>query len=258
MDSNFSQRPALNGFHQRKAKSNQPTHVSSNGVLPTTEDLPEAPADLAEALATWHELRTAERDQARLAAAANGQAAAAAAAYRRDVGTALSQRKDPAKVKDKTEQHKAIAAAHVGFSNDARSQRERLGYDLGLMLEQAAPSLHAPIEQRIEKSARTVRGSLTAVREAWSVYSGDFEMRRWLSHVELDGGRVGAYHGAGPLPAEVVAALAVLEDHISSLDKLRSDEEQVKQHRATDAARASHLTRDAYVQRTSKADTDDA
>jgi len=111
MDSNFSQRPALNGFHQRKAKSNQPTHVSSNGVLPTTDDLPEAPADLAEALATWHELRIAERDQARLAAAANGQADAAP--YRRDVGTALSQRKDPAKAKDKTDSTRWASTANA-------------------------------------------------------------------------------------------------------------------------------------------------
>jgi hypothetical protein len=226
------QRKPLNGYHQRQSKSVQRTHVTPNARIPTSDELPEASADLAEMLDTWHQLIASEKEQARLAAVANGKADAAAATYREQVRAALSSGEDPTKVKNDTDRHKATAAAHIKFHDDARNQREKLGHTLGPVLEAEAAAMFAPIEERIEKSARTVRGALAGVREAWAVHSADFEMRRWLSHAELRGGQIGAYHGASPLPHDVAAALATLEDHINALDKLKADEQEVREYRA--------------------------
>jgi hypothetical protein len=231
MNTNVKQRRPLNGFHARKHRTRGAACVNPTTRIPTTEELPEAPADLAEALDRWHRLTVSEREQARLAAAANGKADEAAAAYRREVRETLANGGDPGKVKNDTERHKAVAATHIEFHNDARNERARLGFELGPMLEATAPDLFAPIEERIEKSARAVRGSLTSVREAWAHYSRDFEMRRWLSHAALDGGHVGVYHGSQPLPREVAEALAVLDAHIDSLDKLKADEQEVREYR---------------------------
>lgn len=68
-----------------------------------------------------------------------------------------------------------------------------------------------------------------------SGYTRDFEMRRWLSHVDLDGGTLSAYHGASPMPREVEDALAIIEGHINSLEKLKADEQEVRDFRAANA-----------------------
>ena len=198
--SNIKQRQRLNGFHQRKERSPHPTQAHARTQLPTPEDLPEASEDLRKALATWHDLIAAEREQAHEAAKANAAADAAGVTYKKKVGEALASGADPAKVKDETEKHKAIAQAHAGFSRDAAIQRDRLGVTLCALLDQEAETLFAPVEERIEDSANVMRGALTSVRDAWSGHTRDFEMRRWLSHIALDGGTVGAYHGASPIP----------------------------------------------------------
>lgn len=261
MNTNVKQRQPLNGFHQRKSKGNERTHVPANRRIPTSAEVPEASKELAAALDTWHTLIQSEREQARLAAAANAKANEATADYRAKVHAALAKGNDPSKVKDETEQHKATAKAHIQFHNDAHSEREKLGHQLGLMLEAEAPSLYAPIEKRIEKSATALRGSLASVRDTWAEFSSDLEMRRWLSHVELDGGAVGAYHGASPLPREVADALAVIETHINSLDRLKSDEDQVRAFRAgATKAKSTPVYSDTYdpearvIRRTSNAE----
>jgi hypothetical protein len=241
------QRRPLNGFHQRKARNPQPSHVTPNTRIPTTDELPEASADLAEALDRWHTLAESERAQAREAAAANAAAEQASTEYRTKVRETLAKGGDPTKVKDQSDRHKAVAKAHIEFHNDARNEREKLGWTLGPMLEAEAPALFGPIEERIEKSASAVRGSLAGVRDTWAEFSRDLEMRRWLSHVHLNGGTVGVYHGAAPLPPQVAEALAVLEDHIGALDALKADEREVQAYRDANA-------RDAAAQRRAMAE----
>jgi hypothetical protein len=233
----IKQRPPLNGFHRRKQRSPHPTHAHSTSQLPTPEDLPEASEALRKALATWHDLIAAERKQGREAAKANAAADAAGVTYKRKIGEALASGADPAKVKDDTEKHKAIAQAHAGFSRDAANERNRLGTSLGALLDQQAEALFAPVEERIEDSANVMRGALTSLREAWSGWSRDFEMRRWLSHISLDGGTIGAYHGASPIPREVEDALAIIEGHVNGLQKLRADEQEVREFRATNGVK---------------------
>jgi hypothetical protein len=233
MTTGIQQRTPMNGHYQRKHKSPHPTVVGPRTTLPTAEILTGAPAELLADLETWHELAAAERQQARLAAEANAAAEAATADYRAKVRNAMSKGADPTKIKDRTEEHKARAVAHIGFHNDARNEREKLGHRLGLMLEDAAPDLYPIVEDRIDQSAATVRGSLASVREAWASYSEAFELRRWLSHIELDGNTVGAYHGASSLPRDVVTALATLEHAIAELDRLKADEAEVRAFRET-------------------------
>jgi hypothetical protein len=231
----IKQRAPLNGFYQRKQRSPHPTQAHSRTQLPTPADLPEASEGLRKALATWHDLIAAEREQAREAAKANAAADAAGVTYRDKVREALASGADPTKIKDETEKHKAIAQAHVGFSRDAANERDRLGTSLGALLNQEAEALFAPVEERIEDSANVMRGALTSLREAWSGSSRDFEMRRWLSHIALDGGTIGAYHGASPIPREVEDALAIIEGHINGLHKLKADEQEVREFRAANA-----------------------
>lgn len=237
------QRKALNGFHQRKEHRGRDAFVGPRVPLPTSADLPEASDELRAGLDSWHNLIASERAQGRLASEANSQAERAATTYRADVRAALAAGDDPAKVKDQTDKHKAAAQAHVAFFGDAENERTRLGLRLGPMLETEAATIYGPLEERITDSAQTVRGSLTAVRDAWARYSRDFEMRRWLSDIATNGGPVGAYHGSSPLPGEVTAALAVLEEHISALDRLKDDEEQVRSFRAAEEQNRTQLAR---------------
>ena len=237
--SNIKQRQRLNGFHQRKERSPHATRASARTQLPTPEDLPEASAELRNALATWHDLIATEREQAHEAAKANAAADAARVTYNKKVGEALASGADPAKVKNETDKHLALAQAHAGFSRDAAIQRDRLSASLCALLDAEAASMFAPIEERIEESANVMRGALTLVRDAWSGCTRDFDMRRWLSHVDLDGGTLSAYHGASPMPREVEDAMAIIEDHINSLEKLKSDEQEVRDFRAANA-RALH------------------
>lgn len=233
----ITQRRPLNGFHQRKERSPHRTHIPVNGHLPTADTLRAigAPEDIVAQVQIWHDLKLTERDQGRKAAAANGQVEAAEATYRSQVREALAAGSDPAKVKNDAAKHKAVAEAHTRFATDARDERARLGYTLGAALEEIAPTLFAPAEEQIEQRASVLRESLAALRGSWSGFSEAFILRTWLSDLAIKGGMVGAYHGATGLPPEVVAALAVLEDHAGSLDKLKQDEAEVQSYREANA-----------------------
>lgn len=233
----------LNGFHQRKPRSTQPARPGTITPLPRPEEIEGASPELADALGRWHALIDAEREQYRAAAADNAKADQAAADYRAAVRAALSAGEDPAKVKDQTERHKAAAAAHVSFGADAENERGRLAGPIGTLLEAEAAAMFAPTEQRIETAAAKVRGSLAAIREAWADYSHAFNTRVWLSNIHTNGGQVPAFHGATGLPAEVVAALDVLTDHVASLDKLKADEALVAEWRNQEAAAAISLAK---------------
>lgn len=223
----------LNGFHQRKQRSLQRSNVSSNGQLPPAAVLEAigAPADLVAQVQTFHGLKEAERDQARKAARAHDAAEAATSDYRRKVRETLAEGGDPSKVKDETEKHRAVAKAHAQFSADARAERERLGFALGPQLEAAAPSLFAAAEAEIETAAVVLGQALAGIRATWADYSAAFELRRWLSHVALNGGQVGAYHGASKPPAAVTDAINSLDHEITAVARLRSDEAQVAEYR---------------------------
>jgi hypothetical protein len=229
------QRTPLNGFHERKPRTTNPTRPTTRTTLPRPDELEGTSPELAEALARWHVLIDAERQQYRDAAAANAKADEATADYRAKVREALTAGDDPAKVKDQTERHKATAAAHLRFAEDAHNERERLAGAIGALLEAEAPAMFDPAEKRIETAAASVRGSLAAIREAWAGYSHAFNTRVWLSNIDVKGGSVPAFHGSTALPPAVADALATLDDHITSLDKLKADEAQVREYRANEA-----------------------
>lgn len=228
----------LNGHHKRTSRNAVGAVVPPNGHLPAADTLAEigAPAELVALVQRWHDLVTAERDHARKAAAANAEADGATLAYRREVRETIADGGDPTKVKDATEKHRATAAAHVQFSADSQAERERLGTTLGPMLEDAAPALFAATETAIEYTATHVRAALAGVRETWREHSEAFELRRWLSHVALDGGRVSSFHGASGLPASAADALAALHHAIAELDRLKDDEAEVSRWREQEQA----------------------
>lgn len=226
----------LNGFYRRKPKSGQATYIAPNTTLPLADDLPHASEELRDGLTRWVTLKEAEREQGRLAAIANAKAEQASTDYRAKVQQALSDGEDPTKVKDMTAVHKATAETHAGHSRSARLEREKLGHALGPILEAEAPTLFGPVDDRIEDAAQSVHGSLIGLRETWATYSRDFDLRRWLSNAAIEGGMVSNYHGSTALPPDVAAALATIEDHVRSLDKLRADEAQVHEFRGDGAA----------------------
>jgi hypothetical protein len=234
MKTNVQQRKPLNGFHQRKPKNVHRTHVTPNGHLPDADALKAigAPDDLVARVQTWRGLKDAERDHARQAAAGHLAAETATADYRRKVRETIATGGDPDKVKDTTEKHKAVAKAHAQFSADARAERERLGYDLGVALEAGAPDLFTAAEAEIDKAGAVLTEALAGIRATWADYSAAFELRRWLSAVALNGGRVGAYHGASVPPAAVSDAIDALDDALGDVDRLKSDEAEVLAFRA--------------------------
>lgn len=228
----------LNGHHQRRQPARGGTYLAPNGNPPTADVLAAAgaPADLVADLDTWHQLKTREAEQAREASKANADAERATLEYRVKVRQALEKGTDPAKVKDHTEEHKARAAAHVGFARDAKSARERLGRSLGPRLEETAPTLFGNVEDKLAETADVLTGAMAGLRAAWTEHALTFEVRSWLSHVALDGGSVPAFHAARRLPDGVAEALSTLEHAITELDRLKSDEEQVLAYRRANPA----------------------
>ena len=233
MNDGIKSRKPLNGFHQRKARGHNAT-IQPNVPLPDVDTLAAAGASpaLLDAVRTWHQLIDSEREQARAARIATEAVAMAETDHRRAVREAMSAGADPSTVKSKADDHKAAAAAHEGFYNDARNARQRLGVTLGPMLEDEAARMAVVVDEEIEKAAAAVRKQLNAMTKAWGAYGKAFELRRWLSCADLNGGSISAWHGEQPMPNEAAVGIAAIDRALGELDRLRSDEEQVREYRA--------------------------
>lgn len=237
-------RAPMNGYHRRTSRSNHPAVVGPRVTLPPMEAFTGAPAELVLALTEWHALAAQALEHARKQRHALDAAERAAVEYRAAITEAVSKGTDPGKIRDKAPQHKAEAEAHAAAADAARSAQVRAGVTLGPLLEEHAPALYAPCEEELGKAEAEVRETLATLTASWRRWSTAFALRRWLSHVATEG-NVSNYHGPDNLPAEVAQALAALDTALGSLDRLKADEAQVTEHRATET-RAAEWARREY------------
>jgi len=94
----------------------------------------------------------------------------------------------------------------------------------------------AQSEAVMDDAATEVRGSLADFKKMWAVWATAWATRRKLSEIHVVGGQQFGISGGAALPAEVTAALNVLEDHLRSIDRLREDEAEMARFRAHESA----------------------
>lgn len=175
-----------------------------------------------------------QAEQARLGA----EATAAEQAYHRNVREAMATGQDATKVENQQPRLQAEAKAHGQFHDEAKKGAVACGHALGELIAEAAPTLFADSEATMATSAAEVTKAVAHLRKTWAVWSSAWSVRVVLGSAHLLGGQLGGYRGNAPLPEEVAAALATLEDHLKSLDRLKSDEANIAAFRQADEVAA--------------------
>lgn len=160
------------------------------------------------------------------------EATAAEQDYHRNVREAMATGQDPAKVTNKADNLRAQAKGHVDFGTQAKTAATALGFELGELIAAAAPALFEQSETTMTKAATDVIKAVAHLRATWSTWGLAWNVRCILGSAHYAGGQIGGYRPHQPLPPEVDAALKVIEDHLQSLDRLKSDEANVTEFRA--------------------------
>jgi hypothetical protein len=221
-------------FYSRSAQRRPVVINASSELLPRETFLghPELLA-LYDEFQTLKERTTHYLKEARKKAA---DAEAARAVYKAAKATALGNGNDPEVIEDISEALDKQAEEYRGYARDATSRATRVGTALAPLMASAAPLLFAPSEAVMDDAATQVRGSLADLRRTWAVWSAAWATRRKLSELHVVGGQQFGISGGAALPAEVTAALNVLEDHLRSIDRLQAEEIELEDWRAEQAA----------------------
>lgn len=155
------------------------------------------------------------------------EATAADQAYATNVREAMATGQDPAKVTNKADNLRAQAKGHVDFGSQAKTAATALGAELGALIADAAPALFEQSEATMTTAAADVTKAVAHLRATWATWGLAWNVRRILGSAHYAGGQIGGYRPHQPMPPEVEAALKVVEDHLESLARLKSDEANV-------------------------------
>jgi hypothetical protein len=227
----------LHGYATRRPAPAHPAVVSIRATLPPAEALTGAPEAVAEAISHWHDLGARMHDHELKALAADQAATAATASYRQRVKEAIAAGDDPARLRDETGKHEAIARAHRDFARTARGQLERHGYVLGGLLAEHAETIAGNVDPQLDAAADEVRDAIALLQAKASNWASLLGVRTWLSQIALGVESVPSFHADGRRGTKAVTeALAGVSDLLHESSKLRSDEATVRDWRAQQAS----------------------
>lgn len=220
-------------FLSRATRVAEPQMSLATNLLPraTFKDDPETLALYDQ----YTNLREAETTHNREAGKENIAAEAARTAYLRNVRGALANGEDPGKTKDQSAKHADLAESHLALARQARLGLEKTARELAHRIAKTAPELLAPSEERLNTAADNMRNAIAALETAWAGYSRAWSERTILGNAALFGGSIGNYDNSGTFPAPVRAALDTLTDQLHNLERLHTDEAEIRAFRKDNA-----------------------
>ncbi|GEM_PF-6587338 len=217
-------------FLSRSKRPTEPTVSMVTSLLPREafESAPEA----VQAYDEFVRSRDAAHEHERTAGRERNAATTAKGAYREKVAAAIAAGEDPGKIRDKTSEHEAAAAAHAELAQTARHKATHAAREFAFAAAEAAGDLLEPSEARLTDAATTMREALDHLSNAWRDYALAWQERRILGDLALYGGRLANYDPNQPLPTDIRQALGELGDRLNDLDRLREDEATIRAERA--------------------------
>jgi hypothetical protein len=210
-------------------------HLSRNTPLPPRDLFTDEP-DVLELYDRFTNLGAAVKKHETDARTKRAAAATAQAAYKAAVSEAMATGKDTAKVTNDAPRLTAEAEHHDALAREAITEQDRISHPLAAVIAEAAPRLLQPSEDAMREAARTVEAAISGLHQAWSDWASAWHLRRLLGSAALSGGGIHPYRSNAPMPTDVAAALATLTDQLDNLDRLKSDEANVKAWREQEAA----------------------
>lgn len=188
--------------------------------------------DVLDAYDTMTTLNAAVHDHRGKAAALHQEAQVADQKYGAAVTAAVVAGKGGDSVKNPAPAMRAEALAHEKLAEKTLTDATQHGYVLGELMAGAARECFGASEETLTASAGDVRASIAMLGATWKRWAEAWALRQTLSAIAYRGGAVFGFEPTDRIPAEVAAALATLERHLTALDTLKHDEAAVDAWRA--------------------------